>query len=357
MHPAKRPCEPLPSLLNSPPEPNAPAEPDGSHEAGRGVVERPVSVRSDGLALHGTLCEPHGSEAIASVLLIAGSGRHDRNQNGDGFTLNLFNAMAAELAAAGVVSLRADKRGCGDSEGDFLSSGHEEFVADARVWLDFLVAAEPSREAAVFVLGHSEGAVIAPRLVTGRDDIAGQVLLAPFVEPFETLTLRQALHSQAQIDRLPGLKGWLTRAMLVPGGSVVDRQRRLFERVRTSEEAVIGRGRRAVNAKWLRELLRLDPAAIHARANVPTLAIGGSKDVQCLPSDVEALRAIAPERTEGVVLADLTHILRHEEEEEPTLARYPELMKRPLDGRLVPLIVEWMKRQRSSTAPSAGGAG
>lgn len=92
------------------------------------MIERELEVVSRGNRLCGSLCLPHeGSSPL--VLMIHGSGPLDRNENIEGLELNIFNAIAYELAAQGIASVRYDKRGCGQSEGDYYSAGYSDLVA------------------------------------------------------------------------------------------------------------------------------------------------------------------------------------------------------------------------------------
>jgi len=83
-----------------------------------------VEVRFEGshsLTLAGTLTVPslEGGRKPPAVLMIAGSGPVDRNENAPGFKSDIFKQIAHRLAQEGIASLRYDKRGVGRSEGDF----------------------------------------------------------------------------------------------------------------------------------------------------------------------------------------------------------------------------------------------
>ena len=92
------------------------------------VIEETVSINNGGVSLEGTLSLPASGESYQAVLLIASSGPIDRNQNTAQVQLNIFNAVATNLASAGIASIRYDKRGCGNSAGDYNSTGHSDLV-------------------------------------------------------------------------------------------------------------------------------------------------------------------------------------------------------------------------------------
>jgi len=84
------------------------------------MIEATVLINSDGLSLEGALTLPSADASATDqvVLLIASSGPLDRDQNSAKGKLNIFNQIAEHLAASGIASLRYDKRGCDNSEGD-----------------------------------------------------------------------------------------------------------------------------------------------------------------------------------------------------------------------------------------------
>lgn len=121
--------------------------------------EFPVSFASaDGcLRLAGTLAVPGGSRA-AAVVLVSGTGPIDRDVTFAGHAL--FRTLADALAARGIASLRFDKRGVGESGGDFSSATASDFVADVLGASDYLVAHQGFAAEHVGLLGHSEGGMV-----------------------------------------------------------------------------------------------------------------------------------------------------------------------------------------------------
>ena len=306
------------------------------------IGDEEVSLVNDGLRLAGTYHRVEGGAANASMLLVAGSGEHDRNQNGKRLQLNLFNDLARMLADVGVSTLRCDKRGCGASEGDYMEAGHVELVSDALAWYDLLHDRLAEADRPLFVLGHSEGSIIAPQIAAQRDSVAGQVLLMPFLEAFEDTVLRQMTQSISEVETLGGVQRLVAKTVLALSGDPAAAQRKLLERSRNTTRTTLRRGFRKVNVKWLRELDALDPEAVHTRVSVPTLAIAGGKDLQCRPDDAEQLARLSPDTVTAVVLPDLTHILRVDEEP-PAFSHYPRLCGEPIDPRIVEHIARWLR--------------
>lgn len=297
---------------------------------------REAVVAAGGVNLAGTLTLPD-RDSDTVVLMIHGSGPHDRNENIPGQALDIFNTLAADLAARDVASFRYDKRGCGASSGDFQTAGISDFTADAEAALAALRDGRLGTFRRVLLLGHSEGTIIAAD-IAGRDAaVAGLVLLAPFLQPMEAVLRAQAVEIERALKDMRGAGGWLLRTLSGLRGGAVAQQDRLIARVKSSDADSIRFGGRRIPAKHLRELMALDSPAIYAKVRVPTLLLGGGKDLQCDPEDVARIAAIIGPAARPLVVADLTHILRRDHGEH-TLASYRRLLARPVDPAVLEAV-------------------
>jgi uncharacterized protein len=142
------------------------------------VQSSDVHIDAAGCLLAATYAEV--ASPVAAALLIAGSGRTDRNSDvrlpgGQKLRGAVTRAVAAALGPAGVSTLRFDKRGVGASEGDYLSTGMAQRYADVRAARDWLAAKSPGLP--VLAIGHSEGTYYAARLAADGQ-AAGIVLLS-----------------------------------------------------------------------------------------------------------------------------------------------------------------------------------
>lgn len=105
------------------------------------VTSESVTFDADGCMLAGTFIAV--ARPVAAALLITGSGKTNRDSDvrlPGGLMLRggITRACAEALAAAGVSTLRYDKRGVGASGGDYLSIGMPQRLADARAGLSWL---------------------------------------------------------------------------------------------------------------------------------------------------------------------------------------------------------------------------
>lgn len=300
--------------------------------------ERAIEIESDGCRLSGTVCLPDGEAPRLVVLMVHGSGPLDRNENMRGQELNVFNTLAHELAAVGVASVRYDKRGCGDSAGDYYRAGHGQLVDDATHWVDAIQGSDELGE--VYLLGHSEGCLIAAEASSVRD-VAGIVLVCPFLEDMKSILLRQARQLQHEVDRAEGVGGWLQRTIFSVLGQPLASQRKLLARLEGSRADTFRIGLQKVPAKWFRELIALDNRSVFEKVRTPTLVIGGEKDLQCDPEDVDRIAALIVGDVEAHRIQDMTHVLRCDDET-PSLMGCARLLKEPVEPLVVEYVQSWL---------------
>jgi alpha-beta hydrolase superfamily lysophospholipase len=306
-----------------------------------------VRFESQGHALAGSLTLPDQGDPVAAALMLHGSGPLDRDENTRRQRLDIFNVLAEALAGSAIASLRYDKRGCGGSKGNYSATGFHDLIEDATAAFDTLSSHVPLRP--LFLLGHSEGTLLAPALAARRGEVAGLVLLCPTVAPMEVTLMAQAARLATEVRTLPGLSGIVARAYFALRGGVAHTQRRLIERVRSSKEDTLRAGLARIPAKWLRELLAHDPEAAVTRLTAPVLCISGGKDIQCDPQDGHRIAALAKAPVDVHIVPDLTHILRRDDQP-ASFMRYRALLAQPMDAAVVDLACDWLLR-RCRTQP------
>lgn len=167
------------------------------------VREQKITVVSDSVRLPGTLCLPAGvAGRVPCVVLVHGSGPSDRDE-----TIGPnrpFRDLAHALAARGIATLRYDKR-------TFVYGAQTEAVSgapmtyDTETVLDACAALRLCRTFAevdttrLFVLGHSLGGMLLPRIAAGSQPApAGLVAVAaPAVKLTESLRAQLRYLAQA----------------------------------------------------------------------------------------------------------------------------------------------------------------
>ena len=314
---------------------------DGEHKvAGKRLMrEQEITIVGRDASMAGTLTMPDDAGPWPVVLCLHGSGPLDRDENlGKVQRLDIFNTIAADLAARGISTLRYDKRGCGQSTGDYYSAGHTDLMDDARACLRELEA--DRRFSTRFALGHSAGTLMAAELSLDHD-LAGIVLLNPFVARIDTMLREQAVHIENMLRERRGLAGAIGRMLMGILGTPRTSQERLIARIKAGNAPVLRQGLRRLPAKWFRQMMAIDAAGIYGRVSVPTLIVGGGKDLQCDPADVGRIAALVGERATPVLIEDLTHLLRRDAEP-ASFAAYPRLIAQPMDAGVVRIVGEWL---------------
>jgi hypothetical protein len=139
------------------------------------TYKSPAYVQPATFQVPGTLSLPVGKEARAAVVLVHGSGPNDRDETVG--PNKPFRDLAQGLASRGIAVLRYDKRTKvhGMKMGGIMNTFtvKEETVDDALAAVALLRKTEGIDPRRVFVLGHSLGGTLAPRIAKGDPGIAG----------------------------------------------------------------------------------------------------------------------------------------------------------------------------------------
>lgn len=292
-----------------------------------GTVATPFAVEGPAGQLVGTRVSTPRPQAMA--VLFAGSGPVDRDGNTRGLALTVQRDLADGLAAVGIDSVRFDKRGVGESAGDFLTTGFHDLVADALAVVDGVGA----EGLPVVLIGHSEGSAIAARVAAQRPAVAGVVMLSGYARSgLEVLRWQ----SETVAADLPPLVRGLLRLF---GTDVQRRSERARQRLLATTGDVTRMGGVRINARWFREFMAHDPRDDLAQLTQPLLGITGSFDLQSPPADLGVMAQLAGGPVHTVEVPELSHILRRQER--PTLRSYRRDVQQRIDERVVRLISAW----------------
>ena len=128
------------------------------------------------VTLAGTLTLPRTGKPSPAILLIGGSGQIDRDETVFGH--KPFWVLADRLTKQGFVVLRVDKRGVGQSTGNYGVATTEDFATDALAGVEYLKTRKEVDAEQIGLIGHSEGGLIAPMVAVKSNDVAFIVLMA-----------------------------------------------------------------------------------------------------------------------------------------------------------------------------------
>ncbi|TWI56019.1 alpha/beta hydrolase [Halalkalibacter nanhaiisediminis] len=309
------------------------------------MSEQAITFERNG-TLHGTLSIPvFESESYPAILLIPGSGPLDRDGNVKRQSFNLYNQLAEFFTDNGFVTLRYDKRGTGRSGGEFIRAGFWDLVADARAALQFLQEHTLVDKQRIFLLGHSEGCMLAPE-ITRDKGIAGLILVAGAAESLLEALTYQREQIVNDLKAIKGFKGKLIR--LLKMDQKIKRQGVKFDKkIRTSTQDVIRSQGVKLSAKWFREHFEYDVYEGLRQVECPVLAITGSKDVQVTPEHVYEVPKLVKGETEVHIIEGMNHMLRDQPEEANMLQLkkvYKRVGEQPLSPTFLEIMKTWIQR-------------
>jgi uncharacterized protein len=238
--------------------------------------------------LRGSLLRSLGNGPVALVL--AGSGPTDRH--GDqptGIRAAPYRLLAEALAAAGVSSLRVDKRGMFGSARAIENPNAvtiDDYAGDAATWVARLVA-DGAR--CVWLIGHSEGGLVALRAAQLSQSICGVVLASA---PGRRLgdVLREQL--AANPANAPINEEAFRTISGLEGGAPVDVSAAAAPLRRLFHPEVQG---------FLISTFRIDPAKEIARLRVPILIVQGDADMQVGVADADRLATANAAATRRII--------------------------------------------------------
>ncbi len=232
----------------------------------------------------------------AAALILPGSGPTDRDGNSlTGLNSDTYKLLAEGLATQNIATLRADKRGLGDSTGDANDVTLSDYADDASKWMDAVLLRSGLN--CVWLIGHSEGGLIAMMTTLARDDVCGMVLLAAPGRGLDEILIEQLSavpEIAAQMDAVRYFLEKLKAGQTIGDTDIPDVMANILPR------AVHG---------FIGDAMRFDPIAAAGQIAIPVLIIQGDRDLQTKPVDATNLdRAFTTSRM--VRFPDMAHMLK-----------------------------------------------
>jgi dienelactone hydrolase len=236
------------------PEPPA-APPAGSH-----FKEETVTVGAAGWPLPGTLSMPDEG-TVPAVILVHGSGPNDRDE-----TIGPnkpFRDLAWGFANRGIAVLRYEKRTRqygARMAGDQNLTVREETTDDALAAVAVLRKHDRIDPKRIFVLGHSLGGMLAPRIGAADPSLAGLIIMAGTTRPVLDVAREQLVYLATVNPQSPD-----------------------------PDKGVEQLKRAAPDAYW-KDLDSYSPGATAAKLTMPMLILQGERDYQVTTADLQGWR-------------------------------------------------------------------
>ncbi len=325
-----------------------------------------VTITSGDVTLAGTLTVPPSAGRHPAVVMITGSGPQNRDETIVGF--KIFAVIADHLTRQGIAVLRCDDRGVGGSTGKLDESTTEDFAGDVMADIAYLKSRPDIDAKRIGLLGHSEGAIVAPMVASRSSDVAFVVLLSGPALTGEKIMLLQGermlkaggagadvLAKQADTQRklfaaARTNAGWeelskqLSADVAAQAARLPDEQRKAMQQM---GERQVAQQIKAVQSRWFRFFLDYDPLPALGRLRCPVLALFGELDLQ-VPPDVnqplmaEAFAKSGNRAATTKVIAKANHLYQESKTGMPT--EYGTL-KKEFVPELLPLLSTWIEEQ------------
>jgi uncharacterized protein len=266
-------------------------------------VEREVTVGQGQWVLPATLTLPQGDGPFPGLVLVHGSGPSDRDET-VGF-YKPFRDLAWGLASQGIAVLRYEKRT--QAYPEQLAAIQDEITVQEETIDDALAAVALVREVAeidrerVYLLGHSLGAMLVPRIGAQDPDIEGFVVLAGAARPLEDLFLEQMNYIFGVDGQISDEEQAALEAIEVQVGRVKDAD---LSPSTPASELPLG-----VPARYWLDLRGYAPADAARDLAMPLLILHGGRDYQVTQEDFDLWKAALSDRqdVEFGYYPDLNH--------------------------------------------------
>lgn len=316
------------------------------------------------ILLSGTLTLPKKDGNFPAVILITGSGPHNRDE--ELMEHRPFLVLADHLTKNGIAVLRYDDRGIGKSKGSFAQATTADFASDAEAAYHYLKTRKEINKKKIGLAGHSEGGTIAPMVAAQDEDVAFIVLMAGTTIPGDEILLLQ--------NYLLGKAGGMPEEELTKLGII---NRKLYNVIKEQEGQAmkdklasiyksdlrplfISKGLPhadvdqyitmqvdEMSTPWFVYFIRHNPETSLRKVNCPILALYGAKDIQVAPvANLDALKRITEKSGNKKVTAKQLPGLNHlfQECNACTIEEYG-IIEQTISPLALNEISEWINKQ------------
>ena len=276
-----------------------------------------------GHELAATLTVPSAATGRApAVVTITGSGPQDRDEYiplVPGY--RPFRQLADTLGRRGIATLRFDDRGTGSSTGSFAGATSADFANDVRSAVRWLRSRPDIDASKIFLVGHSEGGLIAPLVAADDGALAGIVLLAGTAKTgLDIITFQQ----RYAIEHDTSLAAPAKRDSAM----------------RSASAAMDG----LAKDPWMAFFLKHEPLEVARRVKTPTFVVQGASDQQVTADQADMLAlalTTAGNRDVTVrVFPNLNHLFLYDPTGNPS--HYTRLPSGRIGADVMGPVVDWL---------------
>ena len=278
----------------------------GADEIPEGIIEKDIEFGEKDFILKGKLSLPEGDGPFPCIILVHGSGPNDMDETVG--SNKPFRDRAHSLAEKGVAVFRYNKRTF-TYNNEFMDKTDftvkEEVIDDAVLALEKISGENIIQKDRIFILGHSLGGYLIPRIAERTTDAAGYIMAAANARPLQELAPYQFKYlmdnthdlSEDEIDYFE--KSLKELEKLKNLGSL------------KKDEMILG----AYKAYW-QDLKNYNPVEMINKINKPVMILQGERDYQVTMEDFSLWKK-AVEGKNNFVLESypgLNHLLMYGEQ-------------------------------------------
>ena len=266
-------------------------------------------VASSGFSLAATVTTPVDipeppNGRWPAILLVPSSDINDRDGTKSG--IPIFRQLANTLADNGIMVMRYDKRGVGQSGGRSESAGLDDYAEDVRQLVRHLERRPDVDRDRLSVVGYGDGGWVSLIAARRENKIKGVGLIATAGTSGDAFTLEQ---QEIILDNIGVTE--------TERQEKIDLQQRIHRAVLGDEgwNDIPNAMRMRADTAWFKSVLSFDPADVIRRVRQPLLVIHGELDQEVPPHHADRIEQLAGERrrrsstTEIAKLEGLNHVL------------------------------------------------
>jgi len=249
------------------------AKPEAFHE-------RQTTILSGRWELPGVLTLPNTKTAVPAVVLVHGSGPQDADESlGPN---KPFADLAAGLATQNIAVLRYVKRTKqygADSKSDAPFTVKDEVTDDVIAAVALLAQMPEINRKQIYVLGHSLGGTLAPRIAAQDPQVAGIIVMAGSARPLEKVVVEQVKYiAGLSPTQTPEDKKQIEKAEAI-AMQVESPSLKFGDTVDFFGSPIPG--------SYFLDLRSYDAAKVAAGLKVPVLVVQGGRDYQVTTADFD----------------------------------------------------------------------
>ena len=239
--------------------------------------EEKVRFSSGTIHLGGTLVAPSGPGPYPAVVFVHGSGP---------VTRDFYGPLPYHFVRHGIAVLTYDKRGIGESEGNWLDSGFDDLASDAVSAVEFLKTKKEIRASSIGLFGISQGGWIVPLAASRSSNIAFAILVsAAAVTPEEQQLMnvagemRAANMPEGEIQK--AVSGMKEQIESLRSEEVIGSLEASVQKMKQEGKDALLAANGPENPKFIlffRRIMDFDPIPVLEKVKCPVLVLYGDLD-------------------------------------------------------------------------------